>query len=69
MSKIIIRNDTELTDLEVLKYVNKVVEGGKISKDNTCYCYVTIFGEKPSQIVVHCESTKTGTQIFWICTK
>jgi len=69
MSKIIIRNDTELTDLEVLKYVNKVIEGGKISKDNTCYCHVTVFGEKSSQIVVYCESTKTGTQIFWIHTE
>jgi len=69
MPKIIIRNDTELTDLEVLKYVNKVIEGGKISKDNTCYCYVTVFEKKPSQIVVYCESTKTGTQIFWIRTK
>lgn len=42
-NKLIIQNDTNLSDLQALPYVIGVVGGGRISNDNKQYCYGTRF--------------------------
>lgn len=41
MNKLIIDNRTELTDLEALTLVSRVVNQGRISNDGKQYCYGT----------------------------
>lgn len=42
MSKLIIKNKTEISDIEVLKYVSKVIELGRISNNEKQYCYMSV---------------------------
>ena len=42
MNKLIIDNRTELTDLEAVTLVSKVIAQGRISNDGRQYCYATI---------------------------
>ena len=41
MNKLIIDNRTELTDLEAVTLVSRVIEQGRISNDDKQYCYGT----------------------------
>ena len=41
MNKLIIDNRTELTDLEAVTLVSKVINQGRISNDGKQYCYAT----------------------------
>ena len=41
MNKLIIDNRTELTDLEAVNLVSKVIAQGRISNDGKQYCYGT----------------------------
>jgi hypothetical protein len=41
MNKLIIDNRTELTDLEAVTLVGKVINQGRISNDSKQYCYGT----------------------------
>ena len=44
MSKIIIENRSEtLDDIDALRLVQKVIQGGRVSNDNKQYCYLTSF--------------------------
>ena len=44
-NKFIIRNHTELTDLQVFYRIQRVIELGLISNNDTEYCYVTGFDD------------------------
>jgi len=57
VSRIIINNDTDLTDLRALFLIAKVVEMGKISNDEKQYCYVTRFD---GEIYVATDLLKNG---------
>lgn len=52
MNKFIIDNRTTLNDKEVLKAVLAVVELGRISNDNTQYCYGTEITIKDNNYLV-----------------
>jgi len=41
MNKLIIDNRTELSDINVVTLVGKVINQGRISNDNKQYCYGT----------------------------
>ena len=41
--RIIVQNDTDKPTPEILDYVKVVMQMGKISNDNTQYCYATRF--------------------------
>ena len=41
MNKLIIDNRTELTDLEAVTLVSRVIDQGRISNDGKQYCYGT----------------------------
>lgn len=42
MSKLIIKNQTEISDIEVLKYISKVIKLGRISNNEKQYCYMSV---------------------------
>ena len=52
-TKIIIQNDSDLTIADCLRLVEKVIEHGRISNNETQYAYLTAFsvGEKNYHIV------------------
>ena len=65
MERIIINNRTEYGLSAIMRFVNKVIEGGKVSADNTCYAYVTAFKVSDDdgavgKLVIFCDKTKTG---------
>lgn len=41
MNKIIIKNQTELSMIDVLELVKKVIKMGRISNNDKQYCYLT----------------------------
>lgn len=43
MSKIIVQNDSNLSDGEALEYVITVIKQGRISNNGKQYCYVVTF--------------------------
>lgn len=51
-NKLIIQNNTGLTDLKCLDFVKEVIKMGRISNEGKQYCYVTAFeyGDKNYQI-------------------
>lgn len=74
-SKIIIRNTIPgLSDLSALNMVRSVIEAGKISRNNTWYCYVTKFelSFEPANpphdyaVVLYTGPTKKGSHRFLI---
>ena len=60
MSKIII-NAEGVTDDMALHLVGDVIKQGKISNDNSQYCYVSIFNDGHR---VYADKTKSGTYTF-----
>ena len=46
MSKFIIENRTDISDLEVMKIISLIVEQGRISNDNKQYCYGSVVKSK-----------------------
>ena len=65
MSKIIIQNDTDLTDDMAMRYVSRVIDKGLISNGTygEQYCHLVTFGD-PTKYVVSCTKRKSGTQTF-----
>ena len=43
MSKLIIKNKTEISDIYVLTLIKKVIDQGRVSNNNKQYCYLTSF--------------------------
>jgi hypothetical protein len=67
MSKFIIRNDSVLLDELAMRYVLRVIDGGKISNFGKQYCYHTSFTYTGGQDVhVSCIQRKSGTMTFYI---
>ena len=68
-SKLIIHNLTNLSDWDVLHYIIKVVEEGKVSETikGKQYCFVTIY-EKPNgeKYTIVTDKNKENTYTFWI---
>ena len=68
-SKLIIHNLTNLSDWDVLHYIIKVVEEGKVSETikGKQYCFVTIY-EKPNgeKYTIVTDKNKQNTYTFWI---
>ena len=43
-TKVIVRNQSlHHTDLEVIKRVVSIMEGGRISGNGTCYCFLSVY--------------------------
>lgn len=43
MGKMIIKNLTDIPDIEVMNIVVKVIQMGRISNDGKQFCYLTVF--------------------------
>ena len=46
MSKFIIENRTNISDIEVMEIISLIVEQGRISNDNKQYCYGSVVKSK-----------------------
>lgn len=71
MSRIIIHNRTEFNWSDIMFFVDKVINQGKLSDNNTCYAYATTFkfsdhDGRIGTLAVFCGKTKTGYR-FDIC--
>jgi hypothetical protein len=62
MGKMIIKNESSVTDHVVLSCVQDVILGGRISDEGNCYCFATSYAHQ--QVVVFCYRTKSGTDVF-----
>ena len=45
MGRIIINNRSDMSDIEALENVKKVMNAGRISNDDKQYCYLTAFNK------------------------
>lgn len=63
MGKITIHNDTKLSDEMVVQHVLEVIKMGKISNNETQYCYATTFKD---DVTVFASRTKVGTGVFYV---
>lgn len=63
-SRIIINNESTLSDIDAINRVQEVISFGKISESNkgSQYCFVTSFDD----CTVLCALTNTGTNTFYI---
>ncbi|MFH1186154.1 MAG: hypothetical protein V1755_14115 [Chloroflexota bacterium] len=66
MRRITINIDDNITDLDAVHAVMIVVNGGRISKDKTCYCYLTTLR---GGVSVAAGLTKAGNDIFTVIEK
>lgn len=68
MSKIIIHNNSRLTDNIAVQTVGRVIHNDLISGDRDHYCYHTTFhpGFNGKPLHVSCKKTKSGTYTFYI---
>ena len=46
MSKFIIENRTDISDLEVMEIISLIVEQGRVSSNNKQYCYCAVVKSK-----------------------
>ena len=58
MAKFIIENQSSASDVSALGLVMEVVSDGKISKDCTQYCYVTVFTTNTGDFAVYADKNK-----------
>ena len=65
MEKLIIENRTKLTWLEVMPYVNAVLEQGKISNNNTQYCRMTTFKDNDKIRISSDKNKKSDRLVIW----
>ena len=68
MNKLIIDNRTELSDINVVTLVLKVINQGRISNDNKQYCYVTGITIKDKEYMIWTYLNKKSDR-FVITTK
>ena len=58
MSKFIVENKSHLSDIEILPLISIVFEIGRVSANETAYCYVTAFEMK--NIVIYATKNKAS---------
>lgn len=56
MSDIIIHKSDDISDYDALSHVQTVIRGGRVSKNQTSYAYVTFFKD---DIVVYADRKKS----------
>jgi hypothetical protein len=65
MSKIIIKNQTEMDDISVLTLVQRVIKNGRISNNGKQYCYLTSFEIEEAWIENNKYNDEDVTFIHW----
>lgn len=66
MDKLIIENKSEMTMSEALRYAINVIDQGRISANNTQYCYVTEYTN--DKVIVYAAKNKKSDKLI-ICDK
>ena len=66
MGKLIIKNNSSLSDRDAMRVVGKVIEEGRVSDNGKSYCYLSIYNLKPNKIAVSARVNKNSdTLILW----
>ena len=63
MNKIIIDNKTELSDITALTLACEVINQGRISNNNTQYCYVTRVEFKGKYYMIYSDLNKKSDRL------
>lgn len=58
MNKLIIDNRTDLSDLDAVKLVSKVIKTGRISNSGRQYCYGTVITVKSKEYMIWTDINK-----------
>ena len=58
MSKIIIKNNTDLSDLYVMYLVCSIIKSGRISDNGKAYCYLTSFQTNEGNYYINADLRK-----------
>lgn len=64
MSKLIIHTGEGVSDALALRLVRKVVEGGRVSAGDKCYCFVTVLNTEQGEARVYADRTRGGSDTF-----
>tara|TARA_R110002073_G_scaffold331631_1_gene516574 strand:+ start:2670 stop:2888 length:219 start_codon:yes stop_codon:yes gene_type:complete len=66
MGKLIIRNESSLSDIQAIEIVGKVIEEGRISDNGKSYCYLSIYNLQPTKVAVSVRRNgKSDTFVLW----
>ena len=67
MGKLIIKNQSEhFTDIEILEAVQVVMSQGRISDNETSYCFMSVLLKQDRELAVSCRRNKcSDTIIVW----
>lgn len=63
MKQILIKFPDDMLDMDAMEYAHTVVRQGKNSKNNTLYCYVTVFADNTAVSIN--ERAKHPTFRIW----
>ncbi len=64
MGKIIIDNRTELSDIEAVTLVGKVIEQGRISNRGRQYCYLTVVEIENKKYAIYTDLNKKSDRFL-----
>ena len=66
MGKLIIKNNSSLSDRDAMRVVGRVIEEGRLSDNGKSYCYLSIYNLKPNKIAVLARLNKNSdTLVLW----
>lgn len=64
--KLIIKNQSSLSDIDAMRVVGRVIEEGRTSNNGRAYCYLSIYNISPNKIAVSARLNKSSdTFILW----
>lgn len=69
MNKLIIDNRTDLSDLDILIMIGKVIGSGRISNNDKQYCYGTAFKVDKEEYMVYTDLNKKSDRFIIIKNK
>ena len=66
MGKLIIKNQSSLSDRDAMRIVGRVIEEGRISDDGRAYCYLSTYNLSTNKIAVSAQLNKSSdTFTLW----
>tara|TARA_R110000796_G_C14286681_1_gene403433 strand:+ start:119 stop:334 length:216 start_codon:yes stop_codon:yes gene_type:complete len=66
MGKLIIKNQSSLSDRDAMRIVGRVIEEGRMSDDGKAYCYLSIYNLLPNKVAVSARLNKSSdTFTLW----
>ena len=66
MGKVIIDNQSDLSDIEAMDMVATVMTGGRVSNDGKQYCYATTFTVDHERYAVYTDLNKKSDKFLLV---